>query len=310
VPVPVRESEAFTVPCRFNVAVRAPVAEGVKVRMMVQDALAAMEPALTQVPPLRAKFVGLVPVMVKKGVARTSAAVPVLETVIVKGPLVVPCNWLPKAPGDGDRPIIGKVPVPVKASDPLTVPEIFKIPDRLPVAVGVKVKITVHEPLTAIVPPLTHVPPLRAKSPEFVPVSVKNGVARTSDAVPLFETVTVIGALAVFCNWLPNGTGLGDRLITGTAGATPVPVKATVSGLEAALVTNTKLAVLLPTVVGVKTTFSEQEADAARLAPQVLPFVLNWPESAPVRLMLAIVSVDVPVFVSVTAWFPLGMFVV
>lgn len=75
-----------------KVALRAPVAEGVKVRMMVQDEDAAIEPAFTQVPPLRAKFVGLVPVMVKKGVASTSAAVPVLETVIVKGALVVPCN--------------------------------------------------------------------------------------------------------------------------------------------------------------------------------------------------------------------------
>lgn len=157
----------------------------------------------------------------------------------------------------------------------MTVPEIFKIPDRLPVPVGVNVKITVQEPLTATVPPFTQVPPDRAKSPEFVPVRVKNGVPRTSEAVPLFETVTVIGELVVFCSWLPNGTGLGDRFITGTAGATPVPVKATVSGLEAALVTNTKLADLLPTVVGVKTTFSEQEAEAVRLAPQVLPLVLN-----------------------------------
>ena len=75
-----------------KVAVRAPVAEGVKVRMMVQEPPAAIEPPLAQVPPLRAKFVGLLPVRVKNGVARTSGAVPVLETVIVKGALVVPCN--------------------------------------------------------------------------------------------------------------------------------------------------------------------------------------------------------------------------
>ena len=34
-----------------KVAVRAPVAEGVKVRMMVQEPLAAIEPPLAQVPP-------------------------------------------------------------------------------------------------------------------------------------------------------------------------------------------------------------------------------------------------------------------
>jgi len=76
----------------FKVAVRAPVAEGVKVRMTVQEALAAIEPPLAHVPPDRAKLVGLVPVMVKNGVARTSVPVPVFETVTVNGELVVPCN--------------------------------------------------------------------------------------------------------------------------------------------------------------------------------------------------------------------------
>jgi hypothetical protein len=109
---------------------------------------------------------------------------------------------------------------------------------------------------------------------------------------------------------LPKAPEVGEKLKTGTAGATPVPVKGTLSGLEVALVLNCKLAVLLPTVVGVKTTFNEQEADAARLAPQVLPLVLNWPESAPVKVMLEIVRVAVPVFVSVTEWFPLEVFVV
>lgn len=91
-PVPVSESVAFTVPCIVKVAVRAPVAEGVKVRMMVQEADGAIVPALTQVPPLCAKFEALVPVIVKNGVPRVSVPVPVLETVTVRPPLVVPCN--------------------------------------------------------------------------------------------------------------------------------------------------------------------------------------------------------------------------
>jgi hypothetical protein len=182
----------------FNVALRAPVAEGVKVRMTVQDVDAAIDPALAQVPPVRTKFVGLVPVMVKNGVARTSEAVPVLETVTVKGALVVPCSWFPKAAGDGDRPITGKVPVPLMEAEAFTVPRMFRIPLRLPVAVGLKVSVTVQEPLAAIVPPLTQVPPVLAKSPAFVPVSVKNGVDRTSDALPILDTVTVIGEKVVF----------------------------------------------------------------------------------------------------------------
>jgi hypothetical protein len=60
--------------------------------MMVQEALGAIVPALTQVPPLRAKFEALVPVIVKKGVARVSVPVPEFETVTVKGALVVPCS--------------------------------------------------------------------------------------------------------------------------------------------------------------------------------------------------------------------------
>ena len=76
----------------FNVALRAPVTEGVNVRMIVQDDDAAIEPPFAQVPPDRAKFVGFVPVMVKNGVASTSAALPVFDTVIVNPPLVVPCS--------------------------------------------------------------------------------------------------------------------------------------------------------------------------------------------------------------------------
>ncbi len=278
------------------------MAEGVKVKMMVQDAEAAIEPPLAHVPvPVFEKFVGFVPVMVKNGVARTSGAVPVLETVIVNPPLVVPCNWFPKAPGEGDSPIIGKVPMPLRASEALTVPKMFKIPLRLPVPVGVNVRITVHDPLTAIVPALTQVPPVRAKSAALPPVSVKNGVARTSDALPVFETVMVIGELVVFCSWFPKITGLGESARTGTAGATPVPLNVTASGLVAALVTNTKLADLAPMLVGAKTTFSVQEPEAAKLAPQVLPLVENWLASGPVKEILVIVSVAVPVFVKTTA---------
>ena len=98
--------------------------------------------------------------------------------------------------------------------------------------------------------------------------------------------------------------------ITGTAGTTPVPVRDTLSGLLAASVVKVRLAVLLAAVVGVKTTFNVQLAAAANVTPHVLPFVLNSVELAPVRAMLEMLSVEVPLLVSVTAWLPLEVFVV
>ena len=90
------------------------------------------------------------------------------------------------------------MPVPVIDARAFTVPAIFKLAVRAPIAAGVNVRRMVQEELAAIVPALAHVPPLRAKSEAFVPVSVKNGVAKISDAVPVFETVTVKGPLVVF----------------------------------------------------------------------------------------------------------------
>jgi hypothetical protein len=197
-PVPVRESDPFTVPKIFSVPLRLPVVAGVKTRMTVQDALAAIVPAFTHVPvPV---FEKLVPEMEKYGVESTSVAVPMFETVIVSGLPGLPIAWLPKDAGEGEKESAGKMPVPVRAFDPLAVPKIFSVAVRLPVAVGEKVRITVQEPETAIVPAFAQLPPVLAKSAAFAPVSVKNGVERTSLAVPMLDTVTVIGELVVLCN--------------------------------------------------------------------------------------------------------------
>lgn len=91
-PVPLKALDAFTVPKTFKVAVLLPVEVGVKVRMIVQEPLTATEPALTHVPPLRAKSPELAPVTVKNGVLSVSVAVPELETVKVIPALVVFCN--------------------------------------------------------------------------------------------------------------------------------------------------------------------------------------------------------------------------
>jgi hypothetical protein len=92
----------------------------------------------------------------------------------------------------------GATPVPVRESTPFADPAIFRIPDRAPAAVGVKVRFTVQELLTAIVPPLAQVPvPAFTNSLAFVPVMVKYGVERISEAVPVFVTVMVSGELVV-----------------------------------------------------------------------------------------------------------------
>ena len=99
-----------------------PVAVGVKVKMMVQEAEAAIVPALAHVPPDRAKSPALAPVIVKKGVESVCVAVPVFETVTVSGELVELTFWFPKAAGLGAKPITGSVPVPVSESEAFTVP--------------------------------------------------------------------------------------------------------------------------------------------------------------------------------------------
>ena len=93
---------------------------------------------------------------------------------MVKGELVVLTFWFPNAPGLGEKLSAGWVPVPVKMSEPNTVPLIVKVPDRAPVVDGVKVSFTVQEALAGMVPPLTQVPvPALAKLVGFVPPIVK-----------------------------------------------------------------------------------------------------------------------------------------
>ena len=126
----------------------------------------------------------------------------------------------------------------------------------------------------------------------------------------MFETVIVKGALVVPVRWFPKVAGLGEKLRIGTAGEIPAPVKETLLGLDGALVVKVRFAVLPVAVVGEKTTLIEQDADAANVPPQVLPFVENSVAFVPVNVMLLIVNEVLPVFVSVTARLPLEVPVV
>ena len=87
----------------------------------------------------------------------------------------------------------------------------------------------------------------------------------------------------------------------GGVGVRPVPVNGKVFGLPDASDAMLTEAVLLPVVTGEKTTFQVQVPDAATVAPQVFPLMENSLAFVPVRVMLEIVSVALPVFVNTTA---------
>ena len=85
----------------------------------------------------------------------------------------------------------------------------------------------------------------------------------------------------------------GERLTT--AADAPVPVRLTVCVAGLALSVMVTAPVLVPVAVGLKVTLMVQLALAATLAPQVLV----W-EKLPLALILVIVRLAFPVFLSVT----------
>src|SRR5579884_658235 len=95
----------------------------------------------------------------------------------------------------------------------------------------------------------------------------------------------------------------GDREPTvGAEAASPVPLKPTGCVLPATppeLSVKTRFADRLPVPFGVKITDTVQLAPTTRLEPQVVVFEKS-PGFVPLKLMLVISSVPVPLFVSVT----------
>jgi hypothetical protein len=85
----------------------------------------------------------------------------------------------------------------------------------------------------------------------------------------------------------------GERLTT--AVVAPVPVRLTVCVAGLALSVMVTAPALVPVAVGLKVTLRVQLAPAATLEPQVLV----W-EKSPLALMLVIVRLAFPVFLSVT----------
>ena len=85
---------------------------------------------------------------------------------------------------------------------------------------------------------------------------------------------------------------MGERL---TRGPVPVPVRLTVCVAGLALSVMVTAPLLVSVAVGLKVTLRVQLALAARLAPQVLV----W-EKSPLTVMLVMLRVALPVFLSVT----------
>jgi hypothetical protein len=131
-------------------------------------------------------------------------------------------------------------------------------------------------------------------------VSEKSPVTSISLTVKLAfpELVTVTDFVALL---FPTSTPLKLRLVgdSVTAGAVPVPLKATLCGLPAALSVTLTADARFPVLVGVNTTLMVQLALAPSVAPQVFVCVKSR-RFSPVTLIPINDSVDVPVLVSVT----------
>jgi hypothetical protein len=144
VPVPVRATVCglpLALSVMLTAAVRLPVAEGVKVTLIVQ-----LAPAATELPQVLvwAKSLALAPVTAR--LVMFSVALPVLLTVTLRAVLVVGTGWLPKARLVAERPATGAAlpPVPVKftlCGLPVALSVMLTEAVRVPVAEGVKVKV-------------------------------------------------------------------------------------------------------------------------------------------------------------------------
>jgi hypothetical protein len=135
---------------------------------------------------------------------------------------------------------------------------------RAPAADGVKVRLMVQFAPAASVAPQVCV---WEKSVGWVPVNEYPVIV--SGELPVFVRVTVLAALAMFSVWLPKASEVGVRVALG-AGAVPVPVRAAVCGLPAALSTTDSEAERAPAAAGVNVTLIVQFAPGATLVPQVL----------------------------------------
>lgn len=226
--------------------------------------------------------------------AITRGAAPVFITVTVCGKPLVPTNWFGKVILYGETLATGATALPVSITlcgllGALSVT--VKDAVRLPVALGAKVILNVQvAPASTLVPQLL----VWEKSPALAPVIAMLEIV--SVPVPPLDKLSAWAELLVPTAWLVKLTVVPEKV---TAGATPVPVSATVCGLSAALSVMVTLAARVPVAVGPKITLIVQLAPAATELPHVLLW-LKSPLLVPVTAMPAIVSAAKPVFFSIT----------
>src|SRR5437870_3369739 len=176
-----------------TVAVRAPVAAGVKLMLIVQLAPGATEPApVGQVlPAAKAKSAACAPVMVM--LVRFSGVPPLLVSVRFCAALVVHTSRLPKALLVAESVAVGGVtPVPVSNTDcglPAASSVMVTVAVRAPVAAGVKLMLFVQLAPAATETLSLHdaLPISKAKSAACAPVMVM--LVRFSGVPPLLVSV-------------------------------------------------------------------------------------------------------------------------
>src|SRR5437868_4633752 len=206
--------------------------------------------------------------------------------------------WVPAGPVN---PKSGAaVPFPLSGTVCGPTPELSatdSVPVRAPKAAGVKVTLMVQFAPAAKVAGLV--------GQAFAPVLV---AAKSPDAanelivkaaVPVFVSVTVIGALVVVSSWLPKSRLVGANP---TPGPVPFPLRGSVCGLPPALSSGENGPGRAPEAVGVKVTLMVQLAPAAKVAGlmgQAFAPVLVAAKSPDAANEL-IVKAAAPVFVSVT----------
>lgn len=217
---------------------------------------------------------------------------------------------MPKATLVGARVAAEAVPVPVSGTVcglPAASSATLTLALCAPEFVGENFTPTLQLLLGAIAfAPSTHAVPLvgapNANCEGFAPVKVM--LVMFSVAAPLFVMVTLVTALDVPVRWFPKAMLVGAKV---AADATPVPVRGTVCGLPEASSATLILADLAPVAVGLKVTPTPQ-LDPAFTVPapnaQAVPVVgaprLKSPGFVPVRVMLVMFNVAVPLFVIVT----------
>jgi hypothetical protein len=193
--------------------------------------------------------------------------VPVFETVTLCGELVLFCATVPKFRELTESVNTGSVPAPVRdtaTGPPRALVLNVRVLKRAPATVGSNFRVTAQLALTASVAPQVFAV-IRKSTP-----SVCVMLLMVMVALPLFCRVTFWEALVIPTFSLPKASEVAERLAI-EARPTPVKLADCVPG-EAVSVT-VRVAVRLPSPLGVKDMVIVQTAPA----PRVFPQLLVWP---------------------------------